>query len=97
MTFLKIIILPTRPLDKNQLKEKLLVNTGKNKRLQGRLGGYVRYASDLDFGSGHDLTVCGIHPTWGSELTVWSLLGIRSLPLSAPPPPVLMLALSKNK
>ena len=36
----------------------------------------------LDFGSGHDLTVCEMEPALGSMLTVRSLLGILSLPLS---------------
>ena len=38
--------------------------------------------SILDFSSGHDLTVVGLNPASGSELTVQSLLGILSLSLS---------------
>ena len=33
----------------------------------------------LDFGSGHDVTVCGFEPHMGSVLTAQSLLGILSL------------------
>ena len=36
----------------------------------------------LDFGSGHDLTVCGFEPHLGLHTEVWSLLGILSLSLS---------------
>ena len=32
---------------------------------QGLLGGSIGYMSDLDFGSGHDLTVYGIEPHVG--------------------------------
>ena len=35
-----------------------------------------------------------LSPTWGSVLTVWSLLGILSPSVSAPPPHVLFLSLS---
>ena len=45
----------------------------------------------LDFGSGHDLRVHEFEPMLGSVLTAWSLLGILSLPLSAP----LLISLSK--
>ena len=38
----------------------------------------------LDFGSGHYLTVHEFEPCVCSALTVWSLLGIFSLPLSLP-------------
>ena len=41
----------------------------------------------LDTVSGHDLTVMRSSPEWGSALTVWSLLGILSLPLSLCPSP----------
>ena len=34
----------------------------------------------LDFGSGHDLTVCGTEPHVGSVLTARGLLGLLSLP-----------------
>ena len=37
----------------------------------------------LGFSSGHDLTVHEFEPILGSALTVWSLLRILSLPLSA--------------
>ena len=50
----------------------------------------------LDFGSGHDLVVCGFKHESGSVLTAQRLLGI----LSAPPLLVLCLSLSlslKNK
>ena len=50
---------------------------------------------NLDFNSGHDLTVVGLSPTSGSALTVWSLLGIPSLSFSAFPRLVLSLSLSK--
>ena len=33
----------------------------------------------LDFGSGHDLTICEFEPHIGFQVTVWSLLGILSL------------------
>ena len=36
----------------------------------------------LDFCSGHDVIVLRLSPTLGSALTVQSLLGILSLPLS---------------
>ena len=39
----------------------------------------------LDFGSGHDLSVCEFEPWLGSGLVAWSLLGILFPPLSAPP------------
>ena len=53
----------------------------------------------FDFGSGHDLTVREIEPRISSVLTVWSLLGILTLPL---PPLAFSLSLSlslslKNK
>ena len=48
----------------------------------------------LDFDSGHDLPVIGSSLTWGSTLTVQSLLGILS---PAPPLLVLFLALSKQR
>ena len=40
----------------------------------------------LDFGSGHDLTICEIEP--GIDLqtdSTWSVLDLLSLPLFAPP------------
>ena len=40
----------------------------------------------LDFGSGHDLLVCGMEPPSGSMLTAQNLLGILSPSLSALPP-----------
>ena len=46
----------------------------------------------LGFGSGHGLMVHGLSPTSGSVMTVWSLLGILSLPLSALPPFTLSLS-----
>ena len=49
----------------------------------------------LDVSSGHDLMVREIKPHISSEWTVWSLLGILSLPLSASLP--LALSLSQNK
>ena len=40
----------------------------------------------LDFGSGHDFTVCELEPpVWGSARSVQSLLGILSLSLSLCP------------
>ena len=36
----------------------------------------------LNFGSGHDLTVCGTESYIGLVLTAWSLLGILSPPPS---------------
>ena len=48
----------------------------------------------LDFGSGHDLCFVRSSPTSGFVLTVGSLLGVLSLPLSLPPP-LLVLCLSK--
>ena len=59
----------------------------------GRLGGSVGWA--CDFGSGHDLTVCGFKPRVGlcadsSEPASDSV----SPPLSAPPPLMLCLSLS---
>ena len=54
----------------------------------GCMGGSVKRLA-LYFGSGHDLMVCDLMVfTLGSVLTGWSLLGILSLPLSAPPPPL---------
>ena len=38
----------------------------------------------LDVGSGHDLAAPEFKPASGSARTVWRLLGILSLPLSAP-------------
>ena len=50
----------------------------------------------LGFGSGHDLTLHETSTVTGSALTAWSLLGILSPSLSAPP--LLVLSLSqKNK
>ena len=51
----------------------------------------------LGFGSGHDLTVFGLSPTSSFALTVWSLLGILSLPPSLSAPPQLALCLSQKK
>ena len=54
----------------------------------------------LELSSGHDLTTSQFvssSPAWGSALMVQSLLGILSLPLSAPPQLVLSLSLSQNK
>ena len=49
----------------------------------------------LDLGSCvRDLTVCESEPTSGSVLTVQSLLGILSLPLSLCPSPACSLSLS---
>ena len=49
-----------------------------------------------DFGLGHDLVFMGSGPALGfTLLTVWSLLGILSPPLSAPP--LLTLVLFQNK
>ena len=45
------------------------------------------------FGSGHELMVWGCEPQVG--LPVWSLHGILSLSLSAPPPLSFSLSLSK--
>ena len=39
----------------------------------------------LDFGSGHDLRIHEFETLSGSVHTMWSLCGILSLPLSAPP------------
>ena len=52
--------------------------------------------STLDFSSGHDLTVrlMGWSPASGCVLTAQNLLGILSLPLSAPLPLALSLSLS---
>ena len=49
----------------------------------------------LDLGSGHNLTVVRLSPVLG--FMPWSLLGILSLPLSAPPPLMLPLSLSHIK
>ena len=50
----------------------------------------------LDFGSGHDLTVCGFEPHTGlCAGRVWSLLGILSSCLSLTH--ALSLSLSQNK
>ena len=57
--------------------------------MSGRLDGSVGEASDSGFGSHHDLTVRELKPS------VWSLLEILSLPLSAPLP--LALSVSQNK
>ena len=56
----------------------------------------------LDFGSGHDLTVCELEPASGSEPTARGLLGIVSLSLPLPllahmSAPSLPLSLSQNK
>ena len=48
----------------------------------------------LDFSSGHGLMNVGSSPTTGCALTVWSLLGILSLPLCLPLPCSLPLYLS---
>ena len=52
----------------------------------------------LDFGSGHDLTVCGFWPCVGlyanSAKPAWDSL---SLSLSVPPSPPLMLSISQNR
>ena len=40
----------------------------------------------LDLGSGHDVTIHETEPQIGTALTLGSLLGILSPPLSAPPP-----------
>ena len=61
-------------------------------------GGSVGVESD--FGSGHDLVVCGFRPMLGSVLTAQSLeLASDSVSpsLSAPPLLALCLSLSKNK
>ena len=51
-----------------------------------------------DFGSGHDLTqFMSLSPTLGSALSVQSLLGILSLPLSLPLPCSCSHALKINK
>ena len=53
---------------------------------------------NVDFGSGHDLTVCESEPLTGfftdSAEPTWNSL---SLPLSAPPSLVLSLSLKVNK
>ena len=49
----------------------------------------------LGFSSGHNLAFHEFDPTSGSKLTAWSLLGFLSPSLSAPPPLVLSLSLSK--
>ena len=59
----------------------------------GWLGWSVKCPT-LDFGSGHDLTILESSPRLGFALTARSLLGILSLPLSAPPLLVLFLSLS---
>ena len=53
----------------------------------------------LDFGSGREPRVMGPSPVSGSVLMAWSLLGILSPALSAPPLPALahMLSLRINK
>ena len=49
----------------------------------------------LDFGSGHNLTVCESEPALGSVLTAWSLLRVSlSLSLSLFLPHALSLSLS---
>ena len=62
----------------------------------GCLGGSVSLMSD--FGSGHDLTVCGFEPQVrlcaDSVEPAWDSL---FLPLSAPTPLALSLSLSQNK
>ena len=54
----------------------------------GHLGGLSVKQPALGLGSDHDLRVCfvGLGPASGSVLTVQSLLGILSLPLSPPLP-----------
>ena len=49
----------------------------------------------LGFSSGHDLTVSEFDPVLGAALAVQRLLGIFSLPLSAPLQLVLSLSLSE--
>ena len=49
----------------------------------------------LDFGLGHDLMVVRSSLASSTILTVWSLLGILSLSLSAPPQLVGTFSLSK--
>ena len=52
----------------------------------------------LDFGSGHDLRVRGFKLHIGfCGVSMWSLLGILSLPLSAPAPLVVSLSLSLKR
>ena len=53
--------------------------------VQRQLGGSLVQHPTLGFDSGHDLVVCDIKPHVGSALTAWSLLGILSSSLSAPP------------
>ena len=56
----------------------------------------VRYMT-LDFGSGHDLTVCEFKLLSGFGLSAQSLLGILSLPLFLPLPASHSVSLSKKK
>ena len=51
----------------------------------------------LDFGSGHDLTVCKTKPHVRLMLSAQRLLVILSLPLSLSAPPVCALSLFQNK
>ena len=50
----------------------------------------------LDFGSGHDLTICEIESCIGLSLTAWSLLGILSLISLCPSPNLCTLSLSQK-
>ena len=79
----------------------LLSNTGITARKTKDGGVWVAHLVKrpiLDFGSGHDLTVPEFKPHMGSVLTVWSLLGILSLPLHLCALSLsLSLSLSQNK
>ena len=80
----------TQPLSKRNRNPRGQQSKVKSKDGQGCLDGSVH--PTLDFGSGHDLMVHGLEPCVGLySVTVWSLFGILSLPLSVPTP----LSLSK--
>ena len=87
--------LPIIPLLKKILLECKFAT--KNGIYSGRLGGQSVKCPTLDFGSGHDLTVCGIEPMSGSVLTMQSLLGSLSPFLSALALLIFSLSLSQNK
>ena len=71
-------------------------DTIKKAKRQGHLGGSVGYVSD--FGSGHDLTVCGFEPASGSVLTAQNLEPASDfVSFSLCPSPGLSLSLSLKK
>ena len=76
------------------ISEKNRTNGKENEREWGTWVAQSMKRQTLDFGSGHDLMVCGFESRSGSALTVGSLLGVLSPSLPLPVSHVLSL---KNK